>query len=286
MKRIKLYYRLAKPGIIYGNLLAAIAGYLLAAAGEIDGWRLVGFAIGISLVMASACVLNNILDRGIDEKMARTKKRALVTGDITTTNALIYATILGLVGFYLLVIYTNWLCAILGLLALFLYVVVYGIAKRKSVHGTLIGAIPGAIPPVAGYVGVTNQLDLGAWLLFIVMVAWQMPHFYAIAIYRKKEYAAASLPIMSVKYGNETTKRHMLSYIILFIIASLSLTYFGYTDIIFAAAMLIAGMVWLRKMRKGFRAEDSEKWARGMFFLSLKILLLFCLLLSVEAWLP
>ncbi len=280
-----LYYNLAKPGIIYGNLITAAAGLFFASRGDVDVWLLIGLLIGLAGVIGSACAFNNVIDRGIDEKMARTKKRALVTGEISIKRALLYASSLGIIGFVVLVASTNWLVVGLGALAMVLYLFAYGVAKRKSVHGTLVGSIPGAIPPVAGYVAVGGQLDGAAWLLLVALMAWQMPHFYAIAVYRKKEYEAAGIPVLSVKQGVRATKQQIVLYILLFIIITLLFTYFSYTGVIFAVAMLLAGLVWLRKAVAGFSARDSEKWARGMFGFSLKVLLLFCALLSVDAWL-
>ena len=283
---LKAYYKLAKPGIIYGNLLTAAAGFFLASKGNIDGRLLVSLMIGMGTVMGAACVLNNILDRSIDKKMSRTKNRALATGDISVVNAIIYAGVLGTVGFATLIVYVSLLTAALGAIALLLYVVAYGVAKRRSVHGTLVGAIPGAVPPLAGYVAVTNQLDLGGLLLFIILAAWQMPHFYAIGIYRRKDYAAASIPVFPVKYGVNATKPWMFFYIVLFIIATIALTITGYSGTSFAVAMMLIGFLWLARAKRGFRVKDHDKWARGMFGFSLKVLLLFCFMLSVEAWLP
>lgn len=274
-----------KPGIIYGNSLSAVAGVLFASQGKVNVIVLLGLVIGLAFVIGSACVFNNIIDRKIDKKMARTKKRALVTGDISVQSASIYGTILGTVGFALLLLLTNWLAALLGAVAMILYLFAYGYAKRKSVHGTLVGAIPGAIPPVAGYVAVTGSLDLAAWLIFLVLFTWQLPHFYSIAIYRRKEYEAANIPILSVKKGLPATKRQIITYIFLFIAATMLLTYFSFTGVIFAGVMLIMGLLWMKQAIEGLQVKDSEKWARGMFGFSLRVLLAFCILLSIDAWL-
>jgi len=282
---IKTYYRLAKPGIVYGNLLSAAAGFLLASKGVIQPLVFVGLLAGMALIMGSACVLNNIIDRGIDKKMKRTKTRALVTGKVSAVSASVYGAVLGITGFTLLATLTNWLTVALGAVAFFLYVVVYGIAKRRTIYSTLIGSIPGALPPAAGYVAVTNVFDGGAWLLLLALMAWQMAHFYSIAIYRRKEYQAADLPIMSVKKGVDTTRQQILFYIFVFIIITFLFTYFSYTGIIFAIGMLLISVMWLLKGWRGLTTKDSEKWARQMFGFSLKVLLVFCLLLSVDAWL-
>lgn len=280
---LRAYYRLAKPGIVYGNLLAAGAGFMLAAKGSINWQLLVVFLAGIALVMASACVSNNIIDRNIDKKMKRTKLRATVTGEISLRNAAIYATILCVGGLWLLM-QVSWLVFWLGVIAYIMYVVVYGIAKRGSVYGTLVGAIPGAMPPMAGYTAVSGGLDMGSWLLFLIMIAWQMPHFYAIAIFRRKEYEAAHIPVLSVVRGVASTKYHMALYVSLFAILTLLLSYFGYTGVVFAIIMTTLSFIWLFKIRRGIRAKDNEKWARGVFGYSLKVLLVFCVMLSIEAW--
>lgn len=283
--KVQLYYQLAKPGIIYGNSLSAFAGVLFASQGTINVSILLGLVVGLALVIGSACVFNNIIDRNIDKKMSRTKKRALVTGEISVTSAQVYGTVLGTLGFALLLLTTNWLAATLGAFAMVFYLFAYGYAKRKSIHGTLVGAVPGAIPPVAGYVAVTGNIDLAAWLIFLVLVTWQLPHFYSIAIYRRKEYETANIPILSVKKGLPATKRQIITYIFLFIVATMLLTYFSYTGLIFAGIMLMMGLFWMKQAIEGLKAKDSEKWARNMFGFSLRVLLAFCVLLSVDAWL-
>jgi len=160
---LKTYYYLTKPGIIRGNAVTAAAGFLLAAGLHPDLGLFLATLVGLSLIVASACVLNNCLDRRIDAAMARTQRRALVRGLVSTRAAIIYATILGLTGAALLAAFTNLLTLGLALFGLFAYVVLYGIAKRRTVHGTVVGSISGAVPPVVGYTAVTGSLDHGAF---------------------------------------------------------------------------------------------------------------------------
>jgi protoheme IX farnesyltransferase len=286
MEKIKEYYELTKPGIVYGNALTVIAGFLLASRGHVNLWLLVATVLGISLVIASACVFNNYIDRDIDKKMSRTKKRALALGVISGSAALVYGTILGVFGFGILALYTNALTVWIGLFAMAMYVVVYGIAKRRSPFGTVVGSVSGALPPVIGYAAVTNTLDLGALLLFLILMVWQMPHFYAIAIYRHKEYAAAGIPVLPVKKGMRTAKRQIIAYIVGFIVVAMLLNIFHYTGIMYAIVMLALGGVWLVKGLKGLHHNDDVAWARGMFFFSLIVLTVFCVLLSVDVFLP
>jgi protoheme IX farnesyltransferase len=283
---IKTYYALTKPGIIYGNALTATAGFLLASKGHIDFWLLLAAVAGTSLVIASACVFNNYIDRGIDAKMARTSKRALVSGLVSGRNAIIYAILLGVAGFALLAVYTNFLVVTIGLVALFDYVVLYGLAKRRSVHGTLVGSIAGAAPVVAGYCAVTDRFDGGAVILFLVLALWQMPHFYAIAMYRFDDYKAASLPVLPVKKGMKAAKIQILLYIVGFIAATSLLTGFGYTGYAYLVVMIGFGLAWLRLGIKGFKTANDKRWARKMFFFSLVIILVLSVMLSVGPVLP
>ncbi len=274
---------LTKPGIIYGNLLTATGGFLLASRGHISFSLLLATLTGVSLVIASACVFNNYIDRDIDKKMARTKHRALVIGTVSARSAMVYASLLGLTGFFVLGRYTNWLTVGLGLMAMFTYVILYGIAKRSSVHGTVVGSIAGALPPVAGYTAVANRLDAGALLLFVILVCWQMPHFYAIAMYRLKDYKSAGLPVLPVKKGILTTKIQIVLYVVAFIAATLSLSLLGYTGYVYSAVMGVIGLVWLWKGLQGFKATDDKRWARKMFLFSLIAITAFSLMLSINS---
>ena|SRR5688572_19698238 len=283
---LKTYYRLTKPGIIYGNLLTTLAGFFLASKGDINFGLFAAVAVGTGLGMASGCVFNNYIDRGIDKKMERTKKRALVSGAISGRAALIYASVLGLASFTILTLFTNALVVAAGIIAVFFYVVLYGIAKRKSTLGTVVGSVPGALPPVAGYLAVTGNVDLGAWLVFLIMVVWQMPHFYAISIFRLKDYTAAGLPVLSVKRGVKTTKIYMMLYIAAYIAVVPLLTILGYTGYTYFVVMGGVGLFWLWKGLDGFYTADSTAWARKMFGVSLIVLMAFSLMLSVDVWLP
>lgn len=280
---VRTYYSLTKPGIIRGNLLTAAAGFLLAAQGHIDYWLLAALLGGVSLVIASACVCNNYLDRHIDRLMARTKKRALAEGTITNAHAMAYAALLGLAGFLVLIAYTNLLTTAIGLFAFFAYVVLYGVAKRRSTWGTLVGSISGAAPPIAGYTAVTNRLDGGATLLFLILVFWQMPHFYAIAIYRFKDYRAAGLPVLPVQKGIPITKLHMLLYTFGFAIAAPLLSVYGYAGYPYRVTSILLGAAWLGLCARGFRTDADMRWARTMFFFSLLVITILCIAIGVDA---
>lgn len=277
---------MTKPGIIYGNALTLIGGFLLAAKWHIDWVLFAATVVGTCLIMASACVFNNYIDRGIDRKMARTKKRALATGKISTRAAMLYACLLAIAGFRLLLVYVNDLVALIGLIAFIDYIILYGYAKRHSPHGTLVGTIAGAAPPVAGYCAVTGRFDLGAFIIFMIMVFWQMVHFYAIAIRRAKDYKAAGIPVWPVARSVRETKIQMILYTVAFIFAVIDLSLRGYTGWIFAAVMGVLGLNWLYRGLKSFNIKDNVAWAKGMFLYSLIVLLSFSVMLSVGSTLP
>jgi protoheme IX farnesyltransferase len=268
---LNAFYQLTKPGIIYGNLITAAAGFLLAAGSHVNWRLLIASLVGTSLVIASACVFNNCLDRKIDRKMARTRKRALVSGVIAVRDALIFGAVLGSIGFAILIAFTNWLVVAIGAAALSTYVGLYGLAKRRSIHGTLVGSLPGAAPPLAGYVAARGHFDWGAWLVFLIMVLWQMPHFYAIAIYRLDDYRAAALPVLPVIKGITATRRQITAYIVAFLLASIALFAFGYAGYGYLAIVVLAGGWWLGQ---SFRPASSDQiWARRMFLSSLAVVL-------------
>lgn len=263
--------------------MSAAAGFFLASRGHIDYWLLIALVAGIALVIASACVINNYLDRRIDAKMVRTSQRALVVGSIPVKNALIYALILGVSGFGLLIAYINWLTVAVGIIGYVDYVVVYGIAKRKTAYGTILGSISGSASLVAGYTAVTGSLDLTAWLLFLIMVFWQMAHFHAIALYRLDDYSAAGLPVLPVRKGQQSTRLSIQLYIFGFIILTVLLAGVGKVGYVYLIVMFMVGWLWFLASLKP--ANDYSLWARHIFKLSLIVLLVFCLLLMLSSYL-
>lgn len=286
-ERIKLYYSLTKPRVTYGNVITTVAGFFLASQGHVDWWSLLATTIGMTLVIGSACALNNYLDQDIDAKMARTKTRALVQGKLPGRNAVIFSAILGLLGTIILYMSTNLLTTVIAIIGFIVYVMFYGmLSKRLSIHGTLVGSISGAVPILAGYTAVTNTIDVGAILVFLVLFLWQMPEFYSIAIYRRREYKAAGVPVMTVVKGVKSTKLQIFVYTIEFVIATLLLTAYHYTGYVYLAVMAISGIYWIWLGYKGLIAKDDDAWARKMFHFSLVMLLLFSFMISIDSLLP
>ncbi len=284
--KLKPYYILAKPGIIYGNLITTTGGYLFGAILHIHIGSLLAILAGTGLIIGSGCVINNYLDRDIDQHMKRTNKRATVTGAISSRATLTYGSVLGVLGLLILANFTNPLSTAIGAFGLVSYAGVYTYFKRHTVHATLIGAIPGALPPVAGYTAATNHLDTSAWLLFAILVTWQMVHFYAISIYRLKEYKNAKIPLMSIVYGVKATKIQMVFYGTLFLLALVSLAKFSYAGLFFLAIMIPLALWWLAILVSGLKTIEHSAWARKVFFMSLLLLPAFSLALALNAWTP
>lgn len=289
---LKNYYSLTKSGLVYGNLITVIGGFALGAAVamrtiEGEGGVFVATLIGISLIMASGCVFNNVIDRDIDALMPRTKERALVTGIILPRAAIIFAAALAAIGFTVLGLFTNLLAVEIALIGFFSYVVLYSFfAKRHTIWGAEVGSISGATPPVVGYVAASGHLDIAAILLFAIMIFWQMPHFYAIAIRRADDYAAANIPVLPIKKNVRRTKFAMFAYIVAFIIAASLLTFFGYAGVVYLVITLLLGSFWLILCLQGFWVSGSEaddQWARKMFFFSLIVMMVLFLTIAVGA---
>lgn len=286
-KVLRAYYQLTKPGVLYGNVLTAAAGFLLAAQGNIDWWLFTATIVGMTLVIAAACVLNNYLDQDIDKIMARTKTRPSVTGIIPGKNMVIYSVILFTAGILTLVTWTNWLVVSIGILGFITYVWLYGaLSKRQSIHGTLVGSISGAMPIIGGYAAVSNQVDAGLILVFLILFFWQFPEFYSIAIYRRKEYAAAKVPVMSVVKGVRSTIIQIFLYTLLYVASTLLLTVYGYTGYVYFAIMALVGGYWIWVGYQGLRTKTPEIWARRMFRFSMISILVLCVMLSIGPILP
>lgn len=280
---LKHFIQITKPGIIFGNVLSVAGGFFLAAQGHVDLGLFLATVIGTSLVVASGCAFNNCIDRDIDVKMERTRNRAIVQGLISIKVALVYATVLGVLGLGLLYQQANPLAALCGFIGFAIYVGLYSLyLKRKSVHGTLVGSLSGAMPPVIGYVAVTGRFDMAALTLLVMFSLWQMPHSYAIAIFRFNDYRAASIPVLPVARGISVTKRHILYYIVAFVLATLMLTLGGYAGLSYMAVAAAMGMYWLYMAWTGYKAKDDRVWARRVFVFSIFTITALSVMMSVD----
>lgn len=280
------YYSALKPERTYANVMTTAAGFLFACRWHIVWGLLLATIAGTTLVVMSACAANNCTDRELDAKMPRTKSRGTVTGAVPIRNLAILAALMGVGGFVLLVAYVNWLTALIGAIAYVDYVVLYAWSKRTTVHSTLIGTISGAAPLAAGYAAVTGKFDATALLLGLVMIFWQMPHFYAIGIFRLKDYKAGGLPIWPVIKGVKSTQKWILAYTFLYVLSVIALSVFGKAGWLFGIGIGLLGVYWLYIGAKGLRSLKPEKWARGMFGFSLVTLLIFSSVLTIAPLVP
>lgn len=270
---LKKYLFLTKPGILFGNFITTLGGFFLAAQGSIDLPLLLLTLLGTTLVVASGCVFNNIIDQDIDQKMQRTQNRALVTKAISVPIAFIYGCVLGVLGFVILYFLVNPLACLFAGIGFIVYVFLYSLwTKRSSIHQTIIGSISGACPPVIGYVAVAEQFDYAALILLLGYAFWQMPHSWGIAIYRFQDYANANIPILPVARTIKRTKVESLIYVVLFLVTMNLLYVFGYTNICFAIALNAIGLYWIYLSIKGFKADDDQVWAKHYFLFSVQFI--------------
>ncbi|MBA3957115.1 MAG: protoheme IX farnesyltransferase [Parachlamydiaceae bacterium] len=276
------YYLITKPGIVLGNLVTVAAGFLLASKGTINFWLFAATMVGLAFIMASACVLNNYIDRKLDQKMQRTKTRPIASGLISGRNAISFAILLAIIGNGVLFFYTNGLTVAVANGGFFVYVFLYSMWKSRTVYGTAIGSVAGAVPPVVGYCAVSNQFDAGALILFFMLVLWQMPHFFAIALYHFDDYAAAGIPTLPIAKGVFRTKIHMVIYIFAFILVSLLLTAFGYTGYVYVMLTTLVGLAWLALGFRGFSSVNDQQWGGQMFRLSLAMIAVICILIPLD----
>jgi heme o synthase len=216
------YLELTKPRVVALIMLTAIIGTLLATPGLPPLDALIFGNLGIALSAASAAAINHLLDRRIDARMARTRKRPLPTGHVTPARALAFALVLGVSSMLILVAFVNVLTAVLTFCSLILYAVIYTVwLKRATPQNIVIGGAAGAAPPVLGWIAVTNHIGYQPLLLFLIIFAWTPPHFWALAIARRHDYAKADIPMLPVTHGVEFTRLHVLLYTVILCLATL-----------------------------------------------------------------
>lgn len=280
------YLQLTKPGINVSNLLTTFTGYWLAVFTFDYGLELQKLLLtlaGTAFVIASGATLNNYWDRELDARMERTKDRALPSGKIRPRTALVFGLLLLAVGLLTLAVFVNPLAAMLSLLAHIFYVLIYTPLKRVTTLNTVIGSISGAMPPMIGWAAVTNNVEMGAWILFLILFLWQPPHFLALAMLKTEEYREGGIPMLPVVRGFHETKRQMFNYAAPMIPASILLMLYSNLGLVYFATVLILGVGYLYILWKGFRADDDLAWARKAFSYSLIYLTVFCLAVIVSA---
>jgi protoheme IX farnesyltransferase len=257
--RLRDYWELTKPKVVALVVFTAIVGMLLAAP-RLPPTRVLLFAmLGIWLAAASAAAINHVLDRRIDAEMVRTRRRPIPSGHVSEVAALLFAFALGLAAMLILALLVNPLTALLTFASLIGYSVIYTMwLKRATPQNIVIGGAAGAAPPVLGWAAVTNSVEPNALLLFLIIFTWTPPHFWALAIARRDDYAKVGIPMLPVTHGIEFTRLHILLYTILLVIVTLLPWLTGMSGLIYLAGVLILDAIFLRyawALRKGGRVE-------------------------------
>jgi len=246
-KTFNQYLLLCKPRVVVLIVFTAIVGMFLAVPGLPPLGISLAATLGIGLAASSAAAINHLLDRRIDAKMARTRNRPLATGQLTERNVLIFAISLGMLAMSILVLWVNSLTATLTFLSLIGYAIVYTAwLKRATPQNIVIGGAAGAAPPVLGWTAITGTLDPQALLLFLIIFVWTPPHFWALAIYRKEEYALVDIPMLPVTHGSAFTRLQILLYTILLVIVTTLPFLTGMSGLVYLSGVTVlnAGFMW------------------------------------------
>ena len=286
LARWRDYYALTKPGVVKLLVFTAIVGMFLAAPGMVPWETLLFASLGIGLSAASGAAVNHVLDQRLDAKMARTRDRPLPMGRISEKDALAFAISLGVVGIAILVLLVNPLTAALTFMSLIGYAVVYTVyLKRATPQNIVIGGAAGASPPVLGWTAVTNEVSGYALLLFLIIFTWTPPHFWALAVARKDDYAKAGVPMLPVTHGPEVTKSFVLYYSILLLIVSLLPYLTGMAGVLylFGAVLLGAGFIYYAIQLK---YGHDESVAMKTFAYSISYLMALFSFLLVDHYIP
>ena len=269
------YYKITKPKVVLLIVFTAMVGMLLAADGAIPLVKFVFGLLGIGFSAASGAAINHIVDERIDRIMDRTKERPLVRGDLSQKAALVFAVSIGSIGILMLVLFVNWLTAILTFISLVGYALIYTMyLKRATPQNIVLGGAAGAAPPLLGWAAITGQVETEALLLFLIIFIWTPPHFWALAIRRREEYAKAGIPMLSVTHGVNFTKIQILLYTILLFIVALMPFVFQMSGLIYLAGAISLGVGFLYYAIKLYREKEPnfiamKTFGYSIFYLSL-----------------
>ena len=280
------YLELTKPKVVALITFTAIVGTLLASPGAPPLAPLVCGNLGIALAAACAATINHVLDRRIDEQMARTRARPLPSGALTERAALAFAAVLGVAAMSVLAFLVNLLTAVLTFCSLIGYAVIYTVwLKRATSQNIVIGGAAGAAPPVLGWTAVTNSVDPNALLLFLIIFVWTPPHFWALAIARRDEYARAGIPMLPVTHGVEFTRLQVLLYTVLLTVVTLLPYLTRMSGLVYLAAALIlnAGFLYYALALK---VSAREELPMRVFRFSVRYLMWLFAALLVDHYLP
>lgn len=281
MTLLKSYYHLCKPNVVYMMLICAFVGMLLAEQ-TVSSYSYLFIALtGIALCAASAAAINQVVDREADASMTRTDQRPLPKGNLSVLHASIFAFVIGLMGALILYFYVNILTMILTIGSLIGYAFIYTVyLKRATPQNIVIGGLAGAAPPLLGWSSVSNTIDPFALLLVLIIFVWTPPHFWALAIYRKDEYAKESIPMMPVTHGVAFTKLQIVLYTIILFIVSVLPYVVLMSGIIYLVSALVLSSIFLYYSVNLFYSDDDQDAMNTFQYSIYYIFLIFLALLA------
>ncbi len=281
------YYELCKPKVVMLLVFTAIVGMFLAVPGMVPWQPLVFGSIGIALASASAAAINHVVDQKVDEVMSRTKNRPLPQGNMPLRNAIIFAAVIGVLGLGILWFLVNSLTAWLTFASLIGYAVIYTMyLKRATPQNIVIGGAAGAAPPVLGWTAVTNSVDPNSLLLFLIIFVWTPPHFWALAIHRRDEYAKVEIPMLPVTHGLAFTRLHVLLYTILLLVVSILPFLTRMSGVFYLGGALALGLVFLYYAIMLMKAEEGSNVAMKTFGFSILYLMGIFAFLLIDHYIP
>jgi protoheme IX farnesyltransferase len=280
--RIADYITLSKPELTFLSVVTALAGVFLASSGPIPMVVLLHVFIGTVLVGGGAGALNQLMEREYDGMMRRTEHRPLPSGRLLPIEVLVFGTAISLIGVLDLAVFTNVLAAFLAVVTLVTYLFLYTPLKRITPWSTVVGGIPGALPPVIGWAAVRNEITYEAWVLFAILFFWQMPHFFSLAWMYRKDYARASYKMLTVlDPSGSTTSTHIITYSIFLLIASLLPSVLGHSGTLYVSVAIILSIGFIGTGIQ-LRITRSNEAARRVFFASLIYLPLLLLFMVMD----
>jgi len=275
------YFELCKPKVVYLIVFTAVVGMFLAVPTWPPLNALIAGTLGIGLAAASAAAINHLLDQRIDAVMARTRHRPLPSGLLGERQVLCFALILCAVSMILLVVWVNPLTAMLTFFSLIGYAIIYTVwLKRATPQNIVIGGAAGAAPPVLGWVAVTGSIDPNALILFLIIYAWTPPHFWALAIHRRHDYAAADIPMLPVTHGVQFTRWHILFYTILLIIVTILPFLTGMSGLLYLSGVTVLNIGFLWYVLRMLSGKDESLPMQTFSYSIIYLMLLFVFLLA------
>lgn len=280
------FYELCKPRVVMLLVFTAVIGMFLATPGMVPWEPLVFGTIGIGLAAASAAAINQVVDQKIDKEMHRTEDRPLPKGNVSNSQALFFAIALGVLAMLILTFLVNGLTAWLTFLSLIGYAVIYTMyLKHATPQNIVIGGAAGAAPPVLGWVAVTGTVDPNSLLLFLIIFAWTPPHFWALAIHRREEYAKVDVPMLPVTHGVEFTRLQVLLYTIIMVVVTLLPFATHMSGVVYLGGVVILNAIFLYYAIKMQSGKDDSIPIKTFAYSILYLMLLFALLL-IDHYLP